>query len=164
MLPGAPDSGAMWFVPLKISFQQGVWCSRAWVNNPIKGEDIPPGNSIFCCQPGDYLRCDCPNLSEAEKRATLKSGSDDMGTLTLVEPSCCPTTNADVVESRGRIQEGFFMAMPTDCVSCLPGQFTDDLNIKSTCTSCPEGWFQEEGGKSFCYPCARKFLERTWLF
>ena len=39
------------------------------------------------------------------------------------------------------------------CDTCPKGTFTNKLNINTTCTSCPEGWHQDEEEKQYCLPC-----------
>ena len=136
----------------KVFFKQGVWCSQSWLNAPFGLANIPAGNKIFCCQPGSYLRCSCPDLLDTNKE----------------NQDCCPTTDYSVVRRPIEFIDGAmfyntrihsdFIASPSDCVLCLPGQYTDDLNLKrTTCHACPEGWYQDEAGKPYCLPCERKY-------
>jgi surface protein len=39
------------------------------------------------------------------------------------------------------------------CHNCPPGQFTADLSIVTECSICPQGWYQKESEKQFCFPC-----------
>ena len=130
-----------------VSFEQGVWCSKSWTNAPFGDANIPAGNRIMCCQPGNYLNCSCPGASDADKESQ----------------KCCPTTAYSVKREGSSYIDGAsrynfrahsdFLATPNDCVSCPPGQYTDDLNLQRTCTNCPHGWYQNEESRPFCLPC-----------
>ena len=140
-----------------VSFEQGVWCSKSWTNAPFGVARIPAGNRIMCCQPGNYVPCLCPDLSDAEK----------------FSKKCCPTTAYSVkrvgyswIDGAARYNfraHSDLLATSNDCKSCLPGQYTDDLNVQSTCTNCPHGWYQDEEGKPFCLPCGRKNMLLIFL-
>ena len=136
-------------IPDKVSFAQGVWCSKAWVRSPFVEANIPAGNRIICCSAGSYLRCSCPDKSEQEQRIK----------------QCCPTTNYSVVRKaevkidkdttvRNIRVSSDFLAKNSDCTDCLPGQFMNDMNLQRTkCYDCPTGWYQSEYGQPFCLPC-----------
>ena len=143
-----------------VSFEQGVWCSKSWSSAPLESANLPAGNKIFCCQPGSHLRCSCPNYSEADQK-------DDANSSTT---GCCPTTGYSVNREvdkefvNGKWRYNFrahsdWIATPSDCQSCLPGQYTDELNLqRTTCNACPTGWYQDGPGKPFCLPCERKYM------
>ena len=140
-----------------VSFEHGVWCSKSWTNAPFGEANIPAGNRIMCCQPGNYLDCSCPGASDADKESQ----------------KCCPTTAYSVkrvgyswIDGAARYNfraHSDLLATSNDCKSCLPGQYTDDLNVQSTCTNCPHGWYQDEEGKPFCLPCGRKNMLLIFL-
>jgi surface protein len=71
---------------IDISFEQGVWCTKLWLNAPFITSNIPAGNKILCCQPGTHLRCTCPDFTDDEKSATANASTT----------GCCPTTNYSV--------------------------------------------------------------------
>ena len=142
-----------------VSFEQGVWCTKSWARAPFGTANLPAGNKIFCCQPGSHLRCSCPNDSDAAKEATATSSTT----------GCCPTTDYSVKRVVREWTNGAYrynirhhsnwLATPNDCESCLPGQYTDELNLqRTTCNACPTGWYQDGTGKPFCLPCERKYM------
>ena len=199
----------------KVSFEQGVFCSKSWLSAPIGNARIPAGNKIVCCQAGDYLRCDCPNLSDEQKKLNTTPASYGKSAYS----GCCPTTGYSVKrftnfhtkegkwlkvkaqmdeyiaakgaaysasniapnpegQNYGTVVDGVggktyrynirqnadWTASASDCRACLPGTFTDDLNLQRACTDCPKGWYQDEGGKPFCLPCERKNIFSSCVF
>ena len=161
------------------SFKPGIWCSKSWLNAPIVKpvEGIPhqsssmlPGNRIFCCQPGSYLRCSCPNYSDAEKKADAGEIVNDNCFLKYPPTrGCCPTTDYSVTSVSsvckfGNMYNGPYnvpsawSAISNDCISCPPGRYTAGLSLQRTCTACPKGWHQNEEGKQYCLPCERKYM------
>ena len=113
-----------------VSFEQGVWCTKSWSRAPVGTANFPAGNRIFCCQPGTHLRCSCPNDSDAAKEATATSSTT----------GCCPTTDYSVKRvDKEWINDAWrynfrrhsnWLATPNDCESCLPGPYTDELNLQ----------------------------------
>ena len=161
-------------------FKQGIWCSSSWQESPVAGANLPPGNAVICCSPGNYIgrgqtawtaiaadratQGDCIGCSKGSYTAALNLQTscttcprDEIAPtagLTGCAPCTAPTFSNDGIKCK-ICGAGKFTSIgisATHCEPCEAGLY-QELSGNSTCLHCPAGWNQDKKGKPFCFPC-----------
>ena len=119
------------------AFNKKAWCTPSWNNvAAMYALTCAVSGRVFCCNAGTYLH----NLDPYAYTGKFP-----------IAPSTDDIVSGDNPSTGG--PGTWTMASPAACLKCPAGQYTDGLNLATTCTACAKNKIAPQAGSTACGAC-----------